>query len=91
MPLNLKIKSVNPNSLAEVAGILPGDEMISINRAVICNLLDYKFYSADEILRIKLKRGGKMLKFEIFNENFEDLGLELMQASMFIYARAHVW
>jgi len=76
VPLNLKIKSVNPNSLAEVAGILPGDEMISINRAVICNLLDYKFYSADEILRIKLKRGGKTLKFEIFNENFEDLGLD---------------
>lgn len=72
----LKIKEVIPNSLVDDIGILPGDELISINKGKIYDLLDYKFYSADDFADIKIRRGKKTLRYGVFNDDFEELGFE---------------
>ncbi len=65
------IAEVEKESLAERAGILPGDELVSINGKPIRDVLDYKFYSYDKRLKIELKRKTVKIK----KEEGEDLGL----------------
>ena len=41
--LSSKIKSVDPGSPGQLAGILPGDTLVSINGKHVVDVLDYKF------------------------------------------------
>ena len=41
--LSSKIKSVDPGSPGQLAGILPGDTLVSINGKDVVDVLDYKF------------------------------------------------
>ncbi len=65
------ILEVEKGSLAERAGIVSGDELVSINGKPIRDVLDYKFYSYDKRLKIELRRK----KVKIKKEEGEDLGL----------------
>ncbi|MBR5542977.1 MAG: DUF512 domain-containing protein [Oscillospiraceae bacterium] len=65
------IVDVEKGSPARKAGIVPGDELVSINGKPICDVLDYKFYSYDKRLKIELKRKTIKLK----KGEGEDLGL----------------
>ncbi len=65
------ITKVENGSPAQRAGILPGDELLSINGKPIRDVLDYKFYSYDKRLKVELKR--KTLKIK--KDEGEDLGL----------------
>ncbi len=69
--MSAKIVQVDRNSAAERAGILPGDELISINGKPIKDVLDYKFYSYDKRLKIELSRK----KVKVKKDEGEDLGL----------------
>lgn len=65
------IKEVETGSPAERAGIIAGDELISINGHNIRDVLDYKFYSYDKRLKIELARK----KVKVKKDEGEDLGL----------------
>ncbi len=65
------IKEVEQNSPAHRAGIVVGDELVSINGHNIRDVLDYKFYSYDKRLKIELARK----KIKIKKDEGEDLGL----------------
>ncbi|MBE6912419.1 MAG: DUF512 domain-containing protein [Ruminococcaceae bacterium] len=65
------ICEVENGSPAYRAGIVPGDELISINGSAIRDVLDYKFYSYDKKLKVELKRKTVKIK----KEEGEDLGL----------------
>lgn len=65
------ITKVEMGSPAEKAGILQGDELLSINGKPIRDVLDYKFYSYDKRLKVELKR--KTIKIK--KDEGEDLGL----------------
>ncbi|MBQ2839905.1 MAG: DUF512 domain-containing protein [Oscillospiraceae bacterium] len=65
------VKEVEQGSPAYRAGIVAGDELISINGHKICDVLDYKFYSYDRRLKIELARK----KIKIKKDEGEDLGL----------------
>ncbi|MBQ7119724.1 MAG: DUF512 domain-containing protein [Oscillospiraceae bacterium] len=65
------ICEVEKGSPAYRAGIVPGDELISINGSAIRDVLDYKFYSYDKKLKVELKRKTVKIK----KEEGEDLGL----------------
>lgn len=64
-----KVKSGSP---AERAGILPGDELVSVNGSPINDGLDYDFYTADSALDIELARGT----LRVQKGEYEPLGLE---------------
>lgn len=69
--MGAKIESVEPKSPAARAGIVAGDELISINGKPVKDVLDYKFYSYDRRLVIELARK----KVKIKKEEGQDLGI----------------
>jgi len=73
----MKIKSIIEKSIASRKGILPGDELLAINEHPIYDLIDYKYYSAEDHLELKLKtEAGIIKRFEIKKQPDSDVGLE---------------
>ena len=72
----VKISGVEKKSLAEKAGILPGDELISICDNEINDVLDYRFYITEKKISLKVKRDGKEIMFDIKKPQYDDIGLE---------------
>lgn len=68
----VKISSIEKGSAAEAAGILAGDEIISINGSPINDGLDYYFYTTDEVLDIQLVRGT----VRVVKDEYSPLGAE---------------
>jgi putative radical SAM enzyme (TIGR03279 family) len=75
--LAVRIKSVESGSIADAAGILAGELLCSINENGISDVLDYRYYSADEklILTIESPEGRKR-RVRIRNPEYAPLGLE---------------
>ncbi len=72
-----KIETVEANSPAGKAGLLPGDFIISINKHKINDGLDLAFYSQGSELSISIKSKGKTERRLISKEKYENLGVEL--------------
>ncbi|MFW5648458.1 MAG: DUF512 domain-containing protein [Candidatus Alkaliphilus sp. MAG34] len=71
------IGKVYKGSMAEEVGIEPGDSLLGINGNEIEDIIDYKFYLADEYLEIEiLKAKGERWIIEIEKEYDEELGIE---------------
>ena len=51
------IDTVEPGSIAEQLDWQPGDQIISINGHILSDLIDYRFYCADEHLSVLVRRG----------------------------------
>ncbi len=68
----VKISSIEKGSAAEAAGLLPNDEIISINGNPINDGLDYYFYTTDKVLDIKLSRG----EVRVTKGEYQPLGAE---------------
>lgn len=73
----VKIHIVEPRSLAHELGWMPGDEIVTINDRTISDVIDFRFFSADEVLRIRLRRQGTLVDQTIEKEADEPLGIEL--------------
>ena len=52
--MSATIKSVDPGSPAQRAGIRPGDTLVRINGQRIVDVLDYRYYSYDPRLTLEL-------------------------------------
>jgi putative radical SAM enzyme (TIGR03279 family) len=52
------IQSVDPGSLADQAGLRPGDDLIAINGHTLRDVIDAQFYAADEVLTLRFVRAG---------------------------------
>jgi putative radical SAM enzyme (TIGR03279 family) len=73
----MKIKSVEKKSIASAHGISAGDELVEINGHPVNDVIDYRFFAADQALKLKLKsRYGKVKKVHVRKPPDEDLGLE---------------
>ena len=72
----VKISGVEKKSLAEKAGILAGDKLLSISDNEICDVLDYRFYITEKKLSLKIERDGEILTFDIKKPQYDDIGLE---------------
>ena len=70
----VKITDVEPSSLAEKNGVLAGDALISINDNLINDVLDYRFYLAEESVCLKLLRDAEF-SVTIKKGEYEDIGL----------------
>jgi putative radical SAM enzyme (TIGR03279 family) len=58
MPAGL-IATVAPGSLAERVGLRPGDELLSINDLPVRDVIDVRFYAAEERLALRVRRRGR--------------------------------
>ncbi len=70
------ITDVLPKSRAAKVGIQKNDILISINGREIRDVLDYRFYLADENIDILIKRGEETLGFNIKKQEYDDIGLD---------------
>lgn len=66
-----RIISVEDGSPAQRAGILPGDELISINGETVIDFIDYQALTAFEVLDIGTRRGH----FSVRKGEYQDTGL----------------
>ena len=72
----VKITGVVPRSRAARRGVRIGDELVSINGNEIRDVLDYRFYLAEQVVEIELLRGGKTKRIKIKKDTYDDIGLE---------------
>lgn len=75
----IAIVSVDKAGYAFDTGIRAGDKLISINGHKISDSIDYKFYQADEILKLEIARNNRLKEFVIEKGEDEDIGIELSQ------------
>ncbi len=63
----LRIAAVAPDSLASELGLLPGDELLSINARELVDFLDWEFLAADEsfVLSVRTARGEAVAGFAL--------------------------
>ncbi len=71
----VRIKEVDRRSLAERAGLLKDDILISINDNEINDVLDYRFYLAERSVKLTFKRDGALLTAKIKKGQYDDIGL----------------
>lgn len=70
------ISKIDANSIAEELGIKAGDRLVAINGQEILDLIDYRYYSADEVLTLTiLSKEGELWEYHIEKEPWENLGL----------------
>lgn len=73
----IHVAAVQPGSVAEDAGIEPGDGIISINGENIRDVFDYRFLTADEHMILEIQKAdGDIWEIEIEKDEDEDLGID---------------
>lgn len=73
----LKIAKIQPDSLAEDAGLQASDKIISINDHPISDFLDLQFYSADETLSINFQNHIGEFKHTVIQQDWNiPIGIE---------------
>jgi len=77
------IKSVQKGSIADEAGIEPGDTMLSINGKPLKDVFDYRFLTIDREIMLEIeKQNEEVWEIEIFKDEYEDLGIEFENPMM---------
>ncbi len=73
------VREVIPDSPADLAGVQPGDLLRSLNGQPIRDLVDYRFYQAEEELTLMLERPvhgqPTQVELRVVKEADEDLGV----------------
>lgn len=76
----MKIKSVTSGGIASRHLILPEDELLEINRHPVSDIIDYRFYSSESTLALRLRdKTGKEKKIKLRKAPDQNLGLEFYE------------
>lgn len=78
--VGLEIYQVKPDSIACELGLEPGDRVLGINGQVLRDVIDYRFYEADESLIVLVqKQSGDEWELDIEKDCDESLGIDFDQ------------
>jgi len=76
------VSGVRPGSLAEEAGIEPGDSVLSANGHVLRDVVDLQFYAAEAEVEVHIRKANGLDDLVLFEKDIdEDLGLEFERAT----------
>jgi putative radical SAM enzyme (TIGR03279 family) len=76
------VSGVRPGSLADEAGIEPGDSVLSANGHVLRDVVDLQFYAADAEVEVHIRKANGLDDLVLFEKDIdEDLGLEFERAT----------
>ncbi len=71
-----RIDIIEPGSIAEELGIMPGDVLLAVNGKPIQDVFDYHFLINDDKLTILIRKpDGQEWEWEIVKDYYEDLGI----------------
>ncbi len=73
----VRIASIEPGSLAEELGWLPGDQIVAVNGEVVEDELDFRFKTAEEALELRVRRNGELDVQYVTKEIDDPFGAEL--------------
>ncbi len=74
---------VEPGSIADEAGIEPGDILVSISGQKIKDIFDYRYLTSEESLTICIqKKNGDVWEIDVDKEQYEDLGMDFEDSLM---------
>lgn len=73
------ISYVEPGSLAEEAGIVPGDKLISVNSHSFSDILEYKFLVSESEVELEVEKADGTTEIITIESDYEDLGIEFCQ------------
>ena len=74
--MSVVILGTEEMSIAQKAGILPEDILVSINGHDIMDVLDFRFYQNESKLKLLLLRDGKRKRVKIKKAEYEEIGLK---------------
>jgi len=78
----IKILQIDKNSIADQLGLQAGDQVVSVNNNPVNDEIDFRFYSAEENLELRVQRNVEIVTFDIEKEFHEDIGIELESMKM---------
>jgi putative radical SAM enzyme (TIGR03279 family) len=70
------VSAVEPGSVGEVAGLRLGDRLLAINGQPLRDVIDARFYAAEDELDLVVERDGEPLRISVEREFGQPLGLE---------------
>ena len=73
------IDAVEQGSVAEAAGLRPGDRVLSVNGRPLWDVLDYQFYAADSEIVLLVEREGSVSTHRLDGD--EGLGIRFAEAT----------
>ncbi|MEM8857749.1 MAG: PDZ domain-containing protein, partial [Chloroflexota bacterium] len=77
-----EITTVEPMSLAELAGIQEGDRLLAVNNQPVEDIIDVQFYSAEEDIRLLVRRDEELIEFEIERGYGDELGIQFSHPTL---------
>ena len=72
----VRIEAVAKKSRADKVGVRCGDILVAINSREINDVLDYRFFLAENEVTLSLMRDGKSLSVKIKKSQYDDIGLD---------------
>ena len=73
--LQADIASIEPGSIAEELGLLPGDLVLRVNGEMMLDVLDYQQHVASDRVRLEVWRRGEVWECDIEKDEEEALGI----------------
>ena len=81
-PQPAMISGVRPGSLAEEAGIEPGDAIVSLGGRVLRDVVDLQFYQSEPEVEVHIRKANGLDEAILFEKEIdEDLGFEFERAT----------
>lgn len=71
------IAQVRTGSMAQSAGIISGDTIVSVNNHRVNDSIDFMFYNNEDSLELGIQRRNRRLSFRFPVKTAQDLGIEL--------------
>lgn len=76
------VSAVTPGSLAEEAGIEPGDAIVSVDGRILRDVVDFQFYATGHEVEVAIKKANGLDDLVLFEKDIdEDLGIEFERAT----------
>jgi putative radical SAM enzyme (TIGR03279 family) len=69
------VREVTPDGPADLAGVQPGDLLRTINGYPVRDLVDYRFYAAEDELLLEVERNGRQLEILVAKGADEEMGI----------------
>lgn len=78
--INTTIGIVESGSLAEEAGLEPGDRLLKINGSDFRDILEYRYLVSEYEVELEVEKKDGSLEIITIENNYEDLGIEFKEA-----------